>query len=142
MNSEGYSVNLLSKKSIENNLKWCIPEIIGKAPPARYGHSMHHIEWLNSIMIYGGRYDWETNSKETKHRLLNDLWLLGLKDFVWTEVINKGEIPTAVYAHNSEVYGSQIILFGGLRSSAKNTSNNLQLEYNTNSFLIWELHQK
>ena len=143
MNSSGYSINKLFILRIQkNNLKWHVPDIGSKPPPPRYGHSMHHVDWLNSIIIYGGRYDCDAKIKDSKPHLLNDLWLLGLKDLIWTEVVHKGEIPTAVYAHNSEIYGSQIIIFGGLRSSQKNTEIDLQLEYNTNSFLVCELHQK
>lgn len=75
------------------------PVTSGRQPQARYAHSMHLVEWMNSILIYGGRYDSDILHKDSKSQLLNDIWILKLDNFDWIEISNKGDIPSPVYAH-------------------------------------------
>lgn len=115
INSDGYSIGTLSILKIQRkNFQWIQPEVSGTPPPARYGHSMHYIDWMNSIVVFGGRYDSDFLSADKIPKVLNDLWMLTLKDLEWRQVKSNGEVPKPVYAHNSEVYGSQLLIFGGL----------------------------
>lgn len=143
MNQFGYSVNTLSILKVQRRyFEWIIPEVLGKPPASRYGHSMHLVDWLNSILIYGGRCDCDILSKDKKSKLFNDLWILNLKELEWTLVENKGEIPSSLYAHNSAIYGSQLIIFGGIRDANYSKNDLMDLQYNTNSLSVCELHQR
>ena len=56
INELGYTCNDLWVLKVGiPRLKWIQPEIDGKAPPPRYGHSMHYVEHMNSIVIFAGR---------------------------------------------------------------------------------------
>ena len=143
MNEYGYSVNTLAVLKIQRrNFEWIIPEVQGKPPAPRYGHSMHLIDWLNSIFIYGGRCDSDMISKDKKSKLFNDLWMLNLKELEWTQVESKGEVPSPLYAHNSAIYGSQMIIFGGIRDAHSSNNDQMNLQYNTNVLGVCELHQR
>ena len=39
---------------------WIKPKIRGKPPAPRYGHSMHFVEFMNWVIIFGGRTPSET----------------------------------------------------------------------------------
>ena len=61
-------------------MKWIVPEVIGKAPCARFGHSMVSNKSLNILVIFGGLDD---NEK----KYLNDLFILDLSNLQWVQVI-------------------------------------------------------
>ena len=58
--------------------KWEYPEIAGKHPVARFGHSMHYFKPLYSLVIHGGRND------NLKIPYLNDLIMLNCYTMSWT----------------------------------------------------------
>lgn len=55
------------------------PEIAGKAPTPRYGHSMVFNEIQNIVIIYGGRNDYEKT-------FFGDVHILKLNVLCWVNV--------------------------------------------------------
>ena len=71
----------MKKKKIDQNPMQLIkPEITGKPPLPRYGHSMVFNELQNILIIYGGRNDYENCFFGDVHILkLNVLSWIGVK---------------------------------------------------------------
>lgn len=95
--------------------EWIVPEVSGKPPLARYGHTMNYYPQKAMLIIFGGRND--ENSNNGGQEYLNDVWILDLENMRWTMWDNKdsmGSIPVARYSHSSAVLGTSIIVFGGL----------------------------
>ena len=93
---------------------------------------MHYINYMNCVVIYGGRNCSDLISKESKQPFLNDIWLLHIQRLEWLKLNAKGDIPPCTYAHNSWVYGSEFIVFGGMNKLALNS---------TISMMVCELHE-
>lgn len=143
INEIGYSTNKLSVVTFSKKyLHWDVIETSGKQPLSRYGHSMHMIPWMNCLLLFGGRHEGDMLKPDPRPTLLNDLWILKLQNLEWGKVVAKGDPPEAVYAHWSEIYGSQIFIFGGLKGSNRKEPTDMKLQYNTSAFSICELHQK
>ena len=97
----------------KTNLKWVVPNISGKPPSPRYGHSMNYYPDQNIMVIFGGRND--ENFSKYGESCLNDVWLLYLEKFIWCKWDPPcGFIPIARYTHCSELCGHSIMIFGGL----------------------------
>ncbi len=78
---------------------------------------------MNCIVLFGGRNDTIMESSDKpKENFLNDLWLLNLENMSWTLVNCIGEIPTPRYCFAYAIYGSRLVIFGGLNSKAYNNS--------------------
>jgi Rab9 effector protein with kelch motifs len=147
INELGYSTNDLwiLKVGVET-VNWLNPSTTGKPPWARYGHSMHYVEFMKWVLIFGGRNDADILSdkgkafggdklsffgeEENDQQFLNDMWLLRTDKLEWVRVENTGHVPSPVYSHCSCVFGSEFIVFGGMSG----------LELNENSLNICELH--
>lgn len=123
LNELGYSTNKLwvLKVGIEK-LQWVKIETETKEPTPRYAHSMHYIDYMNCIVVYGGRNSPDPLSQFTTNQFLNDIWLFHVERQKWIEFNCKGEPPKAVYAHWSWVYGSQLMIFGGMNELALNST--------------------
>ncbi|CAI2386706.1 unnamed protein product [Moneuplotes crassus] len=108
---------------------WIKPEVLGKPPSPRYGHSMHFVEFMNSVIVFGGRTP--NVGVRAKENILNDMYILKANTFEWIKVIMKGEIPNPVYSHCSVIFRSEILIFGGINDN----------KLNDNKINVCELHQ-
>lgn len=121
---DGFSSNNLHILRVgQKPLSWFQPEIKGSYPPPRYGHSMNYFEAMNCLVICGGRNDtlMEKHS-DFRENFLNDLWLLHLENFNWIRVQSIGDVPSPRYCFSSAIYGSRLVIFGGLNSQTYNNS--------------------
>ncbi|CAI2360431.1 unnamed protein product [Moneuplotes crassus] len=129
------------KPHFKHNFEWVKLSISGQSPETRYSHSMEYFEWIKSIVIFGGRVDSNRENKITKSKLLNDLWMLNIVKNQWVKVTGQGSPPKTMYAHNSAVYGSQLIIFGGI-TDHKTQRCSMELQLNETTLNICELHQQ
>eukprot|EP00347_Sterkiella_histriomuscorum_P018240 403346262 len=121
---DGFSSNQLHVLRVGcKPLQWFQPEIKGSPPSARYGHTMNYFEQMNCIIIFGGRNDtlFERTSN-SQGNFLNDMWLLHLENMIWIHVSNIGDVPSPRYSMQSAIYGSRLVIFGGLNSKTYNNS--------------------
>ncbi|CAI2386527.1 unnamed protein product [Moneuplotes crassus] len=110
---------------------WIKPKVLGKAPPPRYGHSMHFVGFMNSVIIFGGRTPSEAEEKNVSKIILNDMYILRTNTLEWVQVVMKGDVPKPVYSHCSILFGSEILIFGGINDN----------KLNDNNINVCELHQ-
>ena len=109
---------------------WLKPKTKGVAPSPRYGHSMHFVEFMSWVIIFGGRTPSSIYDNKNTEYIHNDMWLLKTATLEWIKVGMKGQIPKPVYSHNSWVFGSEFIIFGGINDN----------KLNDNVLNVWELH--
>ena len=83
----------------------------GKGPCARYQHSMNYCDYLNIIIVYGGRNEGATKSKKSM-LMLNDMFILSVDTMVWTNV-DISDLPYSV-RHSADTIGNKLLIFGGL----------------------------
>lgn len=112
-NGPSNEVNILKigRKPVE----WVKPDIKGKRPPPRYGHSMNYFAEKSILVVFGGRNDEEYEN--TGFSCMNDIWILSCERLEWTQWEQHesvGEFPSARYSHTSAVVGKSILIFGGL----------------------------
>lgn len=74
-------------------LYWSKPETKGVGPCPRFGHSMHYVEFMNCILIFGGRNNSDVLDKTSEKIFLNDMWLLKMDNLEWVKVTFKGQVP-------------------------------------------------
>ena len=130
INENGESLNDLWVLKVGREiLFWTKPDTKGRAPPPRFSHSMHYIEFMNWIMIFGGRCSEPINA-DAKQYFYNDFWLLKVDTLEWVKIPTKGELPSPMYAHCSCVNRSEFITFGGMNEH----------HYNDFNYHILELH--
>jgi hypothetical protein len=84
---------------------------------------MNYFEGMNCLIIFGGRNDTllERTMNE-KENFLNDAWLLNLETLNWIKVHSIGEVPTPRYLFSTAIFGSRLVIFGGLNSQTYNSS--------------------
>lgn len=68
-------------------MKWLYPKTLGKYPPSRYAHTMNYHKPLYSLIIHGGRNDYENVP------FLDDIHILNCKTLIWVEILIKGKTP-------------------------------------------------
>ena len=100
----------------------------GPSPCARYGHSMHYCPELNFVVLFGGRND---SFGSIKNWIFNDVWILKLNLFQWMQVEWHGDVPDKRYNHWSTLWGTQLIIFGGINGNT----------YTNASLFIWEMEK-
>ncbi|KAN0028615.1 hypothetical protein ACTFIV_010461 [Dictyostelium citrinum] len=110
-------------KSQAGTIKWTKPQIKGKAPSQRSGHTADYLKDRNSILIFGG-FD--------GRKSFNDLHLLNMTDMSWTAVKTNGTTPTTRNGHTSVLVGGRYLVFYG-GCSESNVSNDIQI-LDTDSF--------
>lgn len=110
-------------KSQAGTIKWIKPQIKGKAPSQRSGHTADYLKDRNSILIFGG-FD--------GRKSFNDLHLLNMTDMSWTAVKTNGTTPTTRNGHTSVLVGGRYLVFYG-GCSESNVSNDIQI-LDTDSF--------
>ncbi|KAN0030840.1 hypothetical protein ACTA71_009485 [Dictyostelium dimigraforme] len=110
-------------KSQTGTIKWTKPQIKGKAPSQRCGHSADFLKDRNSILIFGG-FD--------GRKSFNDLHLLNMTDMSWSAVKTNGTTPTTRNGHTSVLVGGRYLVFYG-GCSENNVSNDIQI-LDTDSF--------
>ncbi|KAL4432921.1 hypothetical protein ABPG74_014435 [Tetrahymena malaccensis] len=103
---EGNILNTVRILKVDQNpIGWIFPELEGKPPSPRYGHSMNYNQLLNIIVIYGGQND---------NCYLNDMHILNVEFFMWYKVEIKGQKSINRANHCAVSYDSKLLIFGGL----------------------------
>ncbi len=94
--------------------EWIEPNVEGRAPMARYGHSITHYPEKNILILFGGRND--DNYISTGESYLNDVWILTLDRLAWFQWDreDRGAPPVPRYSHCAVALGTSVIVFGGL----------------------------
>ena len=78
---------------------------------------MNYFESMNCIIIFGGRNDTLLEKYiKINENFLNDLWILHLENMTWIRVSNIGDVPSPRYNVCSAIYGSRLVIFGGLNA--------------------------
>ncbi|HLP92253.1 MAG TPA: kelch repeat-containing protein [Nostocaceae cyanobacterium] len=98
------TLNLIFKKVQTHN----------EPPSPRHGHSA--ICYQDSMIIFGGLQN-ETN------QTLNDLHILDLKNWTWTQPQTSGEIPSPRSFHTAVLYNHQMLVWGGSQEVGQGTYN-------------------
>jgi N-acetylneuraminic acid mutarotase len=88
---------------------WKLINTSGTSPQSRYSHSgvLHH----ELFFIFGG-----SNAEDKK---LNDLHMLDIQTYKWTEVESSGIPPSPRCNHSAVWYKNTMIVYGGEESSKK-----------------------
>lgn len=103
-NEEVWSLNIIFTKN--------------KGPISRYGCGICYLMQLNSIAVYGGVH--VEDQKSQSKRILNDFYVLNVKNLIWTQIASDEMLPALKYLSISEFGKGDICLFGG-----KNVKNSL-----------------
>ena len=93
---------------------WRLLPVHGIPPAARYQHSMTYFPGFNFFAVFGGRQDTVCSSG---YRCFNDMHLFNLLTLTWTEVKQHGAVPEGRCSHAAAVFGSKLIVFGGIHNS-------------------------
>jgi hypothetical protein len=75
---------------------------------------MNYLYSLNSIVLFGGKCELDPHSNQHCSQDLNDFWILRLRTLTWQELNIRGNIPSPRAHHCSAVFGSQLIIYGGM----------------------------
>jgi hypothetical protein len=92
----------MTKQSLK--LIWKKAQTHNKTPQPRFGHSA--ICYQENMIIFGGEHP-ETNIA------LNDIHILDLNTWTWTEPQTTGEIPSPRSFHTATLYNHQMLVWGG-----------------------------
>ena len=94
--------------------EWLEPNVDGRPPLARYGHTMNYYPDKNIFIVFGGRND--DNFASTGQAYLNDVWILYLEKLRWIhwDKDSYGGVPSPRYSQCSVTLGTSIVFFGGL----------------------------
>lgn len=121
-------------------LTWTTPFTSGRAPSARFLHSMIYNEYLNLIILFGGRVDLLNNPVYT---CFNDVFLLDLQNLTWITVNVIGEIPLGRSGHCAESSDHRMFVFGGVTNSAYCSGDIWTLELDPSAALsLGEIYMK
>jgi len=91
---------------------WREVRVTGEIPSPRFGHAQAVMG--ESIYIFGGRMGVAVDEK-----LLNDLYMLNTRTFVWTKVDQKGTLPCPRSFHKMVSAGGKLYVFGGCPSEGR-----------------------
>ena len=99
-----------------SNPEWKVVQTKGKAPLARYFHSMNYYEKGNFIIIHGGRNDYKSDSFA-----LNDTFILNMLTYEWMEVmlystLSDFKVLTRC-GHSGIIYNNKLVIFGGMNAN-------------------------
>eukprot|EP01132_Coremiostelium_polycephalum_P005336 gene5336-6656_t len=91
-------------KTQSDTIRWIKPQIKGTSPSNRAAHSTNYIKDTNSLVIFGG-FDGK--------RSLNDVFILNIKDMIWTQVRPTGILPAPRNGHTSVLVGGKFLVVHG-----------------------------
>ena len=89
-------------------LEWRIVNTNGNIPEGRLFASINFYEDLNVLFLLGG--------KTQNDEFSSTLFLLDLETFCWSKVLIFDRSPHERAEHSSCIYGSSLIIFGGINS--------------------------
>lgn len=92
---------------IKNNTWSELHDGTGDAPSKRFLHKCVYDAVRNTMYLFGGEVDTDNTTSE-------ELWKFDLTTNTWSEITITGTKPTKRGAHNLEINGNYIYLFGGL----------------------------
>jgi hypothetical protein len=92
--------------------EWKLVNTLGKGPGPRYQHSMHYMNQLSILVIFGGKSD-----SKSEMFYYNDISVLNLKTLSWFSVSMYGGIKDARSMHVSFVYRKKLVIFGGINEN-------------------------
>ena len=121
-------------------LEWVTPVISGQPPCPRFLHTMVYNDYLNLLIVFGGRVD---QVKTNLYTCFNDVFLLDVQNMTWLKVIVMGDVPSARSGHTAENSDCQMFIFGGVTNSCYCSSDVWCLELDSsNVSSIGELYMK
>ena len=107
-----------------------VDKINGKPPCERCHHYMEYCEFNNSILVHGGR-----NDNDVSKSILSDLYYLQVDTLTWIEVkYVYDRTSTPRFSHACSIYGSKLIIFGGVGQSFGMEKSLEIIEMNPDSF--------
>jgi hypothetical protein len=59
---------------------------------------------------------------DLSQNFMSDFWMLALDTITWIQITNIGEAPSPRYSMASTIYGSRLVIFGGLNDKTYNSS--------------------
>lgn len=111
--------------------KWIGLQLNTESPSLRHGHVMVNV---NNQLIYmhGGM-----NSEG----LLDDFWVLNVKEFTWSRVPVEGSVrPCARAAHGAVSVGKAVYIFGGMHGNGGALDDLWKYETGLSLFLFLNIH--
>ncbi|CAD8151104.1 unnamed protein product [Paramecium octaurelia] len=97
----------------------------GTAPISRCQHSMTYVDLSQQIVIYGGKND-DINNQG----FLNDLHILEIRNFSWTQVDVRGHPTLGRCSHSAAAIDDKLYIFGGVNYTGFVKSDFLIIELN------------
>ena len=91
---------------IKNNTWSELHDGTGDAPSKRFLHKCVY-DYVNTMYLFGGEIDTDNTTSD-------ELWKFDLTTNTWSEIRPIGTKPTKRGAHNLEIDGNDIYLFGGI----------------------------
>ncbi|CAK73463.1 unnamed protein product (macronuclear) [Paramecium tetraurelia] len=97
----------------------------GSAPISRCQHSMTYVDQSKQIVIYGGK-----NDDINVQGFLNDLHILEIRNFSWTQVDVRGYSTLGRCSHSAAAIDDKLYIFGGVNYTGFVKSDFLIIELN------------
>jgi N-acetylneuraminic acid mutarotase len=125
LNADDVPTNDMYVLTMENgSLSWSEIRYSGPAPIARYDHCAAYVQ--GNIIICGGRND--TLFKKTGNSCMNDVHVFKVETLSWQEVNVYGSVPEGRWGHCCAVYGTKMLMLGGINLRCYQPSNIFVLE--------------
>lgn len=99
---------------IKNNTWSELHDGTGDAPSKRFLHKCVYYDATNTMYLFGGTI------QDTDNTTSDELWKFDLTTNTWSEIRPIGTKPTKRGAHNLEIDGNVIYLFGGINGVTPN----------------------
>ena len=113
INAKGELNNNLMYFSIDTKTpNWNRVLTKGSPPAQRYLHTMEYCPELSCLVLFGGRK--EKIDLKQKQFCFNDLWLFYIQSSQWQEINFNSNGPEARHWHVSWMYGTKLLIFGGI----------------------------
>ena len=121
------NISVITENSNINGASWIVNiQTKGEKPPGRKGYSMQYIEWINSLIIYGG---------ELKDNKINDdaIYLFNIDEKEYTKINLKENNLIGFRAYNTMHYNdtdNKIYIIGGVDNNKEVLNDIVEIDIN------------
>ena len=121
------NISVITENSNINGASWIVNiQTKGEKPPGRKGYSMQYIEWINSLIIYGG---------ELKDNKINDdsIYLFNIDEKEYTKINIKENNLIGFRAYNTMHYNdtdNKIYIIGGVDNNKEVLNDIVEIDIN------------
>ena len=121
------NISVITENSNINGASWIVNiQTKGEKPPGRKGYGMQYIEWINSLIIYGG---------ELKDNKINDdsIYLFNIDEKEYTKINIKENNLIGFRAYNTMHYNdtdNKIYIIGGVDNNKEVLNDIVEIDMN------------